>query len=373
MHFLEDEHKALTHFFPGLDAMLTRSSLLEREKHGSSSIATFREFGGPALLVASKHGGLGATVVEALRIQRAIGSLSPSLAVATTMHHFSVMTIVEMARTEQDLALLQDIARHKLYVASGFAEGRTDMNILSSYLKVERTEGGLLVSGSKKPCSLSASMNILTASALVPGEQGEADKLAVLVIPADSAGMERRSYWNNWVLSGAESDELLLNNVFVPNEYISYLGESDTIDNVQAKGFIWFELLISASYLGMASALVERVISSKKGMETERTLLAIETESAMSALEGVSQVLAQAVCGEREVARTLLVRYGVQSATARISAHAAELLGGMNFVNSSETTYLLAASRGLAFHPPSRINISASMDKYLAGKSFVIG
>jgi hypothetical protein len=33
---------------------------------------------------------------DAVRIQRAVGSRSPSLAVATTMHHFSVASLVEL-------------------------------------------------------------------------------------------------------------------------------------------------------------------------------------------------------------------------------------------------------------------------------------
>ena len=48
------------------------------------------------------------------------------------------------------------------------------------------------------------------------------------------------------------------------------------------------------------------------------------------------------------------------------------LLGGMAFISSSEISYLLAASRALAFHPPSRLSMVPALDRYLAGESLVM-
>src|SRR5262249_36624861 len=75
---------------------LADRSLLELEKPGNGALRIFREVGGPALLIPSEYEGRGASMVDAIRIQRAIGSRSPSLAVATTMHHFSVASLVEL-------------------------------------------------------------------------------------------------------------------------------------------------------------------------------------------------------------------------------------------------------------------------------------
>ena len=79
----------------------------------------------------------------AIRVQRAIGSRSPSLAVATTMHHFSLATLVEMAAAPNgagtEWLVLEGVARQKLYVASGFAEGRMGTGIFTSRFTVRRT------------------------------------------------------------------------------------------------------------------------------------------------------------------------------------------------------------------------------------------
>lgn len=378
MNFLKQERTILKEFLPDLDEKLVDIPLLEMEKPQNPAIQIFRELGGPGLLIPTKYKGLGATPVEAVRIQRAIASRAPSLAIATTMHHFSVATIVEMiaqaSGTGLEWMLLEEIAEQNLYMASGFAEGKTGTGILTSHMQVKRTTDGVTVSGSKKPCSLATSMDLLTASVSIPNKSGDGSELAVVIIPAMTPGIERRPFWTNSVLAGAESEEVMLHDVKVPEQLISYTGNAENSDSIQTKAFLWFELLISASYLGIASTLVERTIAVGKGTPSERTLLGIEVEGAMAALEGVahSMIVSDSNQSNALLARVLFVRYAVQRAIERVTAHAMELLGGMAFISSPEVAYLFAAARPLAFHPPSRLSISPALDNYLTGESLLI-
>ncbi len=112
MSFLGTSREILDRYLPGLDKQLAGQPLLDLEKPGNPGLAMFGEAGGPALLVPSELGGLGATIAEAVHVQRAIGSRSPSLAVATTMHHFSVASLVELDAAGDGLewAMLQALA-----------------------------------------------------------------------------------------------------------------------------------------------------------------------------------------------------------------------------------------------------------------------
>ncbi len=96
MNLLRTEQDTLDAYIPGLGKYLSEVPLLELEKPGCGALAKFRELGGPALLVPAEYAGKGASLLDAVRIQRAVGSRSPSLAVATTMHHFSVASLVEL-------------------------------------------------------------------------------------------------------------------------------------------------------------------------------------------------------------------------------------------------------------------------------------
>jgi alkylation response protein AidB-like acyl-CoA dehydrogenase len=169
-------------------------------------------------------------------------------------------------------------------------------------------------------------------------------------------------------LAGAESDEVVLNDVYVPESLVFYPGDGPTMDPVQARGFMWFELLIAASYVGMASGLVERVLASGKGSCDERTLLAVELESATAALlHAAALTSSRSADLDGDLALALLVRYGAERAIERAVMAAAALAGGMAFIGSSDVAYLLAACRALAFHPPSRAAASQPLAAHLAG------
>jgi alkylation response protein AidB-like acyl-CoA dehydrogenase len=372
MKFLEQERRTLEQFLPGLDQALARFALMDMERRGNPAIATFREFGGPGLTIPTKFGGRGASPLEALRAQRAIASRAPSLAVATTMHHFTLTTLLEIdsENSGAEDELIEAIAKGNLYVASGFAESRPGTSIQKSALHLERTPAGVVVNGSKKPCSLSQSMDLFTVS--TPPLPGMDVGLAAAIIPADTPGIEWRPFWSSPILAGAESDEVVLNNVCIPEDAFTPLGGSGRTSPVQDRGLLWFELLISACYVGMASALVERVLASARGSASERVGLAIETEAAMAALEGIARAME---CGQRDndqLGRMLLVRYAVQDAVDRAAARAFEMLGANAFLQSPEVSYLHAATRLLSLHPPARLNAVTRLEAFLAGDRLVL-
>jgi alkylation response protein AidB-like acyl-CoA dehydrogenase len=369
MKFLAAERQTLEAFLPGLDEKLSGMGLLQCEEPDSGAIALFKSMGGPGLLIPRKYTGLGADAVQALHIQRAIGSRAPSLAVATTMHHFSVATLIAMCSTSQGLEwlLLQAIAQQRLLLASGFAEGVSGRGILRPAMQAKKVPQGVLVSGSKKPCSLSRSMDLLTASVTVTEGPESLGRFGIVLISATSPGIERRPFWNSLVLGGAESDELVLRDVFVPDRLIFYASEDIKADANEGAGFLWFLMLVSASYLGVASALAERVVESGKGTTYDRSRLGAELEGAMAGLESVAHSIMAAAPVRESIARALFVRYAVQSAIERATALAAEAMGGMAFVASSEIGYLYAAARVLSLHPPSRVAASLGLANYLAG------
>jgi len=179
---------------------------------GSGALQKFRELGGPALLVPAEYEGKGATLLDAVRIQRAVGSRSPSLAVATTMHHFSVASLVELTAAGNgfEWAMLMAIAENSWLLSSGFAEGKPGQHILTPTMRARPADGGITVSGVKKPCSLTWSMNLMSASVAVADPAIGTDRMAVVLIPADSAGIERAPFWQTTVLAGAESDQVTL-------------------------------------------------------------------------------------------------------------------------------------------------------------------
>jgi alkylation response protein AidB-like acyl-CoA dehydrogenase len=375
MNVLRAERDTLDRYIPGLDKYLSEIPLLELEKPGHGALQKFRELGGPALLVPAEYEGRGASLLDAVRIQRAVGSRSPSLAVATTMHHFSVASLVELTAAGNgfEWAMLMAIAENSWLLSSGFAEGKPGQHILTPTMRGVPADGGITVSGVKKPCSLTWSMNLMSASVAVAGPDSTGtDRLAVVLIPADSAGIERAPFWQTTALAAAESDQVTLTDVFVPEALIFYPQDSESMDPIQARGFVWFELLVSASYLGAATNLAERVIARGRGSDEDRAGLAIELEATAAALEQVAAFAVTAGDNDALLARALYARFATERAIERVVMSAAATLGGMSFIESPEIAYLLGATRALAFHPPSRAAAAGPIARYLAGGPLIL-
>jgi alkylation response protein AidB-like acyl-CoA dehydrogenase len=371
MRFLQSERRTLDALVPGLDRELAAVPLAVLESPDTPGTELFRRLGGAGLLLPKSHGGIGASALQAVRVQRALASRSPSLGVASTMHAFSLAALVEYARqAPESEPLLAQLGQGPFLLASGFAEGRSGEGILSAALRAEPVPGGHRLYGRKRPCSLSRSMDFLTASvSLALAGEGQSAR-GVAVVGAGAEGLSRRPFWRNPALAGAESDELVLDGVFVPDGLLFVLPASTSLERVELMGFIWFELLISATYLGVVSGLVERALDTKRKDAVERCQLAIELEGAMSALEGLARGFAEEDPAEHGLAPVLLVRFAVQQAIERAASRAAELLGGIAFVESSEVTLLLASARALAFHPPSRLSVAQSLSDHLDGGDF---
>ncbi len=374
MSLLRTERGTLEHHLPGLDEALAGIPLLELEKPRSGALELFRERSGPALSVPAEYGGKGASMVDAVRIQRAVGSRSPSLAVATTMHHFSVASLVELTQVGNgfEWAMLTAIAERNWLLSSGFAEGRPGQHILSPTMRGVPVAEGLVVSGVKKPCSLTWSMNLISASVAVRDPRGDADRMAIVLIPADSPGIERAPFWNSTALAGAESDQVTLDEVFVPDSLVYYPRDDESMDPVQARGFVWFETLVSASYLGAATNLAERVLARGRGSDDDRVGLAIELETAAAALEHVAAAAPTCRDNGTLLSRALYVRFATERAIERVVSAAATAVGGMAFIESPEVSYLLGATRALAYHPPSRAAAAGPLARHLAGASLTL-
>ncbi|HEX3614175.1 MAG TPA: hypothetical protein VHU88_21000 [Sporichthyaceae bacterium] len=372
MSFLDKYLASLDDKIPGLADDLTKIGLDELESDSSRGLASYRARGGPGLLVPQRHGGIGATAVEATHCVRALGAIAPSLAVATTMHNFSVAALVSV---EENFAgfewmILDAIANERLLMSSAFAEGLTGHGMLTPTMTARKRDGFWLVTGSKKPCSLSRSMDLMSASVSLLDGDGEPG-LGVIVIPATMAGIEVRPFWDSLVLRGAESDEVVLTDVEVADELVMKLEESTglSVDAVEAKGFLWFTLLISAAYVGMAGALADKLLSARRGSAQDRVAVACELEAATLGLERVASLvdLGADVDALDLLPQALIARYAAQGAIRRSVDLAVECLGGMQFIKDPMVSYLATATHALAFHPPSRRSVVDELEQTFAG------
>ncbi|WP_434599885.1 acyl-CoA dehydrogenase [Streptomyces sp. A5-4] len=372
MRTLDEAREVCDKYLPGLLSELARIPLAGLEKPGNRGLELFRASGGPALVIPKSYSGSGASPLEAIQVTRAIGAAAPSLAVASTMHHFSVATVFTLAESLRssgvEWALLEGIATQNLLVSSGFAEGNPGQGILSPTVGGVRKDGGIVVNGSKRPCSISRSMDLLSASVSVRAEGGGSETVLML-IPADTPGVSVHPFWGSNVLAGAESDEVQLTDVFVDDRLVvpTDTGERGELDELQSVGFMWFEMLITSCYLGMASALVERAFASGKLSAELVADLGVRIETAAQLLDGIARHLMAKEGDNAALTKAMIARYGAQEAIVDASKRAVEALGGMAFISSPDVAYLASACLCVSFHPPSKSSTSRALAANFSG------
>ncbi|MEV0262381.1 acyl-CoA dehydrogenase family protein [Streptomyces sp. NPDC050617] len=378
MRSLDQARAVCERYHPGLGQALEAVPPTAREAPGSPVIDLFRKHGGVSLLVPRRFGGQGADPVDGVRVMRAIGSYSPSLAAAVAMHHFTVAMLYALAAetgrlTPAQSAVLGRVVPEQLLLASGWAEGRTRQNILLPSVTARPDGDGYRLNGGKKPCSLSRSMDLLTASIAVEGPGG-ASELALALIPAGSEGISVQPFWGNDVLAGAESDEVRLREVYVPRDLVIHTTAEDPhrLDDLQQAGFVWFELLVAAGYAGAASALAGRVLDRERGSVPDRSALAVRVESSYALLEGTARAVRDGLAGDDAVAAVLVARFAAQEMLGHAADLALELLGGIDFIRSGDSALLAHSVRPLAFHPPSRTSTADALVAYFCGAPLIL-
>jgi alkylation response protein AidB-like acyl-CoA dehydrogenase len=362
---------------PGLLSDLSRIPLPELERPGSPALDLFRARGGPALLIPKQYSGIGAGPLEAIDIVRAIGARAPSLAVATAMHHFSVATIFTLADSLRagglEWALLEGIADQRLLVSSAFAEGVPGQGILEPAVSGRRVPGGIVVNGSKRPCSIARSMDLLSASVAVTADDGSRETV-LLLIPAATPGVAVHPFWGTDILAGAESDEVRLTDVFVDDNLVmpAGTGARGELDELQTVGFIWFEMMITSCYLGMATALVQKAFA-KSSLSAERVAeLGIRLETAAVLLRSIALLLQDGRTDNDALTQAVVARYGAEDAIVETADRAVAALGGVAYISSPEVAYLASACRCVRFHPPSRLSGQTALGDAFTGDVFRI-
>lgn len=364
---LTTEYAVLDHYAPGLRERLSTAGLMANESPDSSAIAEWAATDATGLIVPAELGGRGATAVEAVRFQTAVGALAPSLAAATTMHHLSCATLFEAAEdaTPDERELIRSLVEQRTVMASGFSEGKPGGSVFRPTMTARREGDDYVLSGRKMPCSLSRSMSLLVASALVDDSER-----AVVLVFNGSDGLTREDFWKAPVLAAAESDALVLDEVRVESDMVFLTSENDPDDVHEMTGYLWFGLLISAGYLGVAARLVE-ALAARDTVDPKlfATVLA-EVETMRTALLAVAAAFDSGERGGDLSARLALVRWSMREALVRVQSGVREAVGGFAYMQDPELAYAFEAVQVFGYHPPSRRETADKLLAWAQGEDF---
>jgi alkylation response protein AidB-like acyl-CoA dehydrogenase len=337
--------------------------------------------------VPKKFGGLGATLSECCATQRRLGAADPGLAIAGTMHLGSVGVWAEHYSRQPDMTwvFMEAVATKGLIVASAVAEPSLGGSVTRSTLRAKRVDNGWEVSGRKTPLSFASYADLISlqmqseATADVPSE------VLVALVPRDMPGISTKLTWDTMGMRGSGSDTLMLNECVILDPLIVYRGppgaaESDDI----VSGIIWFCLVLTATYFGVAeSALratrgllngmrIEHLAANRAQLPTFQNAIGEQVASLLTlelACAGLAARFEARTSPQQLLAPALALKQHAIRVIPEILSRLSEACGGAAYGRSSPLERLWRDAQAIRFHPPTPAHVAQYLGRRALGQA----
>jgi alkylation response protein AidB-like acyl-CoA dehydrogenase len=172
-------------------------------------------------------------------------------------------------------------------------------------------------------------------------------------------------FWESSVLAGAETGAVVFDNVSVPAAAVSYVAGDESLDRTQRRGYLWFELCITASYVGIAARVVSEAV--ERAGSHQLLEMASELESCTAILDHLAGRIDDGEATDELLVRALSCRYAIERSIQRATDTGMELLGVNAISRNDVLANLVVASRALSYHPPSRRRTEGPLVEYFKG------
>lgn len=313
-----------------------------------------RESGLLAAGVPVELGGSGATIRELAALQRELAHHCGSTALASSMHQHVVAFTAW--RYRRDLpgaaATLRRVADEGIVlVSTGGADTTRPRGT------ARKVEGGYRVSGRKVFASQSTHGTVMsTMFAFDDPEQGR--RVLNVAVPLAAEGVTVLDNWDTLGMRGTASNDIVIEDVFVPDERIVANRPHGVVDPPLQVVLITACPIISAVYLGVAegaySAAVEAALTRSSDPTVQRSvgLMANRLQVAAWALDGACDAVGDDPSPSMEaVAAVMAAKREIALAGVEVCDLAMQVAGGPAFFRGSVIERAYRDVRAAKFHP----------------------
>lgn len=299
-------------------------------------------------------GGDGATVAELTALQRELAHHCGSTALASSMHqHVVAFTAWRYRRGMPGAeATLRRVAEEGIVLVStgggDYTHPRGD---------AVRVEGGYRVTGRKRFASQSGHGTVMSTMFVVDEpEQGR--RVLNVAVPIGSEGVRVAHTWDTLGMRGTASDDLVLEDVFVPDERVLANRPYGVVDPpLQVISQIAFPI-VTGAYLGIAEAAYDAAVAAA-GPRAENPFLQRTVgrmrqllQVASWALDGALTAVGDDVQPSHEAyLAVMLAKAQVAEAGLEVVDLAMDVAGGPAFFKGSVVERAYRDVRGIKFHP----------------------
>lgn len=299
------------------------------------------------------------------QISLVIGNMAKacgSTALSYAMHTHPVLLNVYKYLSKGDNKaeqILAKIVQNKLVIAG---TGANDW--LQSNGTADATEKGYIINAHKRFVSGGPGAQVFVTSAVQKGIDG--DQVLHFSIPFSTEGVEIQDNWNTMGMRGTGSNDVLIKNVFVPEEAIVTKRPAGQWHPMWDMVIPIAMPLIVSCYAGLAERSVEIAIKRSQG-NREKTVEVGEMLNQLRIAQSAQQAMVrncQDLTFKPSIENTEAIFSYKTIATNAIHSSvnsAANLVGGPGFFRGNEMERIMRDVRALHFHPlpePKQVQLS---------------
>jgi alkylation response protein AidB-like acyl-CoA dehydrogenase len=319
--------------------------------------------------VPKEFGGLGWRLHEVAQQTRRLAQYSAPTALACNMHHYWVGVAADLWRAGDKSCewMLRDAGAGEIF-AAGHAEPGNDLPLLLSTTKAEKVPGGYRFNGRKSFGSLTPVWTRLGLHGMDASDP-KAPKIVHAFVPRGTPGITIKQTWDVLGMRATCSEDTLLENVFVPDEFIPRVVPAGAagIDPFVLGIFAWALLNFGNVYYGLAQRIRDLTVESlktKTSLGVTRTMAyhptaqykVAEIQLLMSAIEPQLDAATKAWSavdqhGPEMAPVVVSAKYNAVEAAWKVADMALDLSGGFGMFKKSELERLFRDCRAGRFHP----------------------
>ncbi|MET4491221.1 acyl-CoA dehydrogenase family protein [Bradyrhizobium sp. LA7.1] len=209
--------------------------------------------------VPEELGGLGATLPDLVLLQERLAQGCAATALAVNMHVSPVGQLASLWRINHDSKLerwLRDIADGKVINSTVSAEPGAPL-LRHSNTKAVRVDGGYRITGKKIFGTGSSIMTHMSTLAQFDGPKGS--EILMFRLSREEEGISILDTWHTLGMRATQSNDIVLDNVFVSDDSIFHRYPVGTLDGRMLQTvWGWAMPTFGATYLGVGAGALQR-------------------------------------------------------------------------------------------------------------------
>jgi alkylation response protein AidB-like acyl-CoA dehydrogenase len=319
------------------------------------------------MAVPRELGGRGLTLAQYCREQRRLAYHAPATALGINMHVYWVGLAADLWRQgDKSLEwLLKEVMAGEVLNA-GHSERGNDLPVLLSTSKAQRVDGGFQISGHKMFGSLSPVFTRYGMHAMWADAPG-GPKIVHVFMPRSTPGYRIVETWDTMGMRATRSDDVILESVFVSDDYVARIVPAGGADAFVLGIFAWALLGFANIYHGVARRAIDLALPALK----KKTSLAVSRTMAyqpevqhmvaqmMLAFDPIGPHIDQVAedwsngvdHGATWPAKIVSAKHHAVEAAWKIVDMAMEVSGGAGMFRANELERLFRDARCGRFHP----------------------